>query len=155
MINKKILFTSSAGGHYAQLIGLIRKLDVTDYLVLTEKTKVISKDTDNTVYLFYGSTNEKLYFVKLIINFFKSFAIFLKFRPDFVISTGVHSTIPIMIISKLFNVKVIYIESFAKVYTGTRTGLFVYKHKLYDYFIVQWSELLEVYPKAIYGGSLY
>ncbi|NBI07033.1 PssD/Cps14F family polysaccharide biosynthesis glycosyltransferase [Senegalia massiliensis] len=155
MYKTKYLFTSSAGGHYAQLKSLINKINVDDYLVLTERTKIKQKSSNKIKFLLYGSTDEFHYILKLIYNFIKSLIIFIKYRPRYIISTGVHSTIPIIIIGKIFGSKIIYIESYAKVYTGTRTGKFIYKYKLYDYFFVQWKELLAVYPKAIYGGSIY
>ncbi len=57
-----------------------------------------------------------------------------------------------MILAKVFNKKLIYIETIANVTTRTRTGNFIYKHA--DLFIVQWEELLTVYPEAVYGGSI-
>ncbi len=56
-------------------------------------------------------------------------------------------------LAKLFGKKLIYIESFARVYDGSKTGKLLYKYA--DLFIVQWESLKEVYPKAIYGGSIY
>ena len=54
---------------------------------------------------------------------------------------------------KIFQKKVIFIESFAKVNSSTLTGKFIYKFA--DQFYVQWEEMLEVYPNAIYKGGIY
>jgi beta-1,4-N-acetylglucosaminyltransferase len=151
---KHVLLTSSAGGHYAQLNRLIDFNIFKDYIVITEKTK-IKTNRSNEIYLIYGTTKSIVYPFILVLNSIASLYYLIKYRPSIIISTGVHSTLPLLVIGKLFRKKIVYIESFAKVYTGSRTGLFVYRHKLYDYFIVQWKELLDVYPDAIYGGSLY
>ena len=86
----------------------------------------------------------------MIYNFFTSLKIFLKERPDFVISTGALATIPMCIIAKIFRKKVIFIESFAKVNSPTLTGKLIYKFA--DQFYVQWEDMLKVYPKGIYKG---
>ena len=49
--------------------------------------------------------------------------------------------------------KIIYIESFARVDNASLTGKLFYK--IADVFIVQWEELLKIYPKAIYGGGIF
>ena len=56
---------------------------------------------------------------------------------------------------KLFGSKIIYIETFANSNTKTMTGNFLYKRGWYDLFIVQWEEMLKLYPKAIYGGWIF
>ena len=57
------------------------------------------------------------------------------------------------IIGKIFGSKIIYIETFANRNKKTATGRLIYK--IADLFIVQWEEMLKLYPKAIYGGSIY
>ena len=78
----------------------------------------------------------------------------LRERPDVVISTGAAATYPICWLQKKMRRKrVIYIESFARKTSGSKTGQRVYKFA--DSFIVQREELLSVYPTAIYGGMIY
>ena len=56
-------------------------------------------------------------------------------------------------IGKLFGSKIIYIETYANRNTKTATGRLIYP--ISDLFIVQWEEMLKIYPKAVYGGSIY
>ena len=56
-------------------------------------------------------------------------------------------------IGKIFGSKIIYIETFANRNTKTATGKLIYK--IADLFIVQWKEMLKLYPKAVLGGSIY
>ena len=45
------------------------------------------------------------------------------------------------------------IETFANSETKTLSGKLIYP--IADTFIVQWESMLELYPKAIYGGWIY
>ena len=78
---------------------------------------------------------------------------FLKYFPKVIISTGVHSTIPLCVFGRLFGRKVIYIETIANINTPSMTGKMMYY--IATDFYVQWEELLEVYPKAKFGGCIF
>ena len=56
-------------------------------------------------------------------------------------------------IGKLLGSKIIFIETFANSQSKTKTGSLVYKFA--DLFIVQWEEMLKLYPNAVYGGWIY
>ena len=56
-------------------------------------------------------------------------------------------------IGKIFGSKIIYIETFANIHTKTITGKLIYTFA--DLFIVQWEEMLELYPKAICWGWIF
>jgi len=152
---EKVIFTSSAGGHFAELLQLEELMSKFDSLIVTEKVKSSSSSKHKTKYLIYGSrnSNKLVYLFTFLINTLKSLWIYISFRPKYIVSTGVHSTVPIMIIAKLFGKKVIYIETIANVTSPTLTGKIIYKYT--DLFLVQWEELLEVYPEAVYGGSIF
>ena len=49
--------------------------------------------------------------------------------------------------------RIIYIETFANITTKTVTGRLLYP--ISDKFIVQWSSMKKLYPKAIDGGWIY
>ena len=98
---------------------------------------------------------EPLFLLKMLGIFNKSLYIFLKEKPDIVISTGALASIPILVLGHIFKKKVIYLESFAKINSPTMTGKFVYKHKLANRFYVQWETMKEIYPESIYLGGIY
>ena len=89
----------------------------------------------------------------MIGNTFRSLCIFIKERPDVIITTGVLAIIPMCLLAKVFKRKLIYIESFAKVTTPTETGKLMYRFA--DQFYVQWPQMQESYPNAIYLGGIY
>lgn len=152
---KKICLISSSGGHFEQLL-MLRKLSE-DYniFIVTEKTKYNKKDKKINYYVSQVNRKEKLFIFKMIKIFFKSLYIFIKERPDVVISTGVLASIPMIFIGHIFRKRVIYIESFAKISSPTMTGTLIYKKKWANQFYVQWSQMLEFYPNAICKGGIY
>lgn len=152
--NVKICFAASSGGHYEQLMMLKPLMDKYDSFILTEKTKYSSEVKELKTYYLKQVNRKEIDFIwRMIINLFKSFFIFLKEKPDVVVCTGVLAMIPMCLISKLSKKKLIYIESFAKVTSPTKTGKLLYKYA--DQFYVQWPQMLDVYPNAIYLGGIY
>ena len=155
---KKVLFISSTGGHLNELLQLKPLFEKYNYAIITEKDKstqyLKNKYNSKLHYLVYGTRKKPFrYFFVFIINFFKSIYLFFKIRPKFIVSTGAHTCVPICYIGKLFGSKIIFIETFANINSKTLTGKIIYP--ISDLFIVQWEEMLKLYPKAIYGGSIY
>lgn len=155
---KKVLFISSTGGHLSEMMQLSPMFDKYEYQIITEKTKsnlgLKEKYPNHVHYLVYGTKSHFLtYPFKLTYNCFKSLYFYLKFRPDAIITTGAHTAGPMCCIGKLFGSKIIYIETLANIHTKTITGRLIYHFA--DLFIVQWESMLELYPKAVYGGWIY
>jgi UDP-N-acetylglucosamine:LPS N-acetylglucosamine transferase len=146
----KICIACSAGGHLIEALQFLPTIEKYDYFFITFKRKQS----------FELLKNEKVYFVndpkrnplKLIKNFFQSFKILLKEKPDVIISTGAASAVPTCYIGKIFGSKIVFIESLAAVDRPSLSGRFAYF--IADLFIVQWKNLLKFYKKAIYGGQL-
>lgn len=151
--NIKICFASSSGGHYEQLMMLKPLMEKYNSFIVTEKVKYSIESNYKMYFINQINRKERLLFIKVFRVFLKSFFIFIKEKPNIVISTGALSTIPFCVIAKCFRKKVIFIESFSKVNTQTLTGKMMYK--IADLFFVQWEELNEYYPKAIFRGGIY
>ncbi len=155
---KKVLFIASTGGHLAEMMQLKSMFKNYDYYIITEKTKsnlsLKEKYKSKVSYLVYGTKDHKLsYPFKLLYNCFKSFYLYLKVHPDYIITTGVHTAGPMCLLGKIFGSRVIYIETFANMVTKTVTGRLLYPFS--DRFIVQWTSMKKLYPKAIDGGWIY
>lgn len=150
----KILLTATGGGHLEQLKKLFSLKDEHDVSVVVCKNKVNGAMKDVLFIPDYRNERKILRFFDLFRIFVKSFFLLLKIKPDYVISTGAGATYPLMWLQKkVFKKKVIYIESFARRTSPSKTGKRVYKFA--DSFIVQWEEMKEFYPNAIYGGMIY
>lgn len=158
---KKVMFISSTGGHLEELLQLKSMFNKYDYYIVTEKTKsnlsLKEKYKNRVSYLMYGTYTTFLkkitYPFKLLFNSLKSLFIYVKVRPKYIVTTGAHTAGPMCCIGKIFGSKIIFIETFANSSTKSRTGNLVYKFA--DLFIVQWEELLELYPNAVYGGWIF
>jgi len=158
MKKKKVMFISSTGGHLDELMQLKPMFEKYDYHIVTEKTKsnlnLKNKFSKKVSFLVYGTKDHMLtYHFKLLFNCFKSLFIFIKIRPKYIVSTGAHTAGPMCCLGKIFGSKIIYIETFANSKTKSATGSIVYKFA--DLFIVQWEDMLELYPKGVYGGWIY
>lgn len=152
--NLKICFAASSGGHYEQIMMLKPLMEKYNSFIITEKTLYETKEGSiKTYYMYQVNRKEKSLFSRMLYNTIHSMRIYIKERPDVVICTGVLSMIPICLFAKMARKKLIYIESFAKVTSPTLTGKLLYKYA--DQFYVQWSQMLEVYPNAIYKGGIY
>ena len=154
---KKVMFISSTGGHLSEMLELEELFPYYDTTIVTEKTKsnLYLKDKYKQVYyLVYGTKSHFLtYFFNFIYNFFKSFYLFLKIKPDVIITTGTHTAVSMCYIGHLFKKKIIFIETLANRTTKTMSGSMIYP--IADYFLVQWESMLKLYPKAIYSGFIF
>ncbi len=151
----KICLISSSGGHFEQLLMLLDMGDEFKTFIVTEKTQY--NIDDKKIQYFVPQVNRKqiTFIPQMLKNFTKSSYILLKEKPDVIISTGVLAAIPMMILGRLFNKKVIYIESFAKINNPTITGKIIYKYKIANRFYVQWESMKVFYPEAICLGGIY
>lgn len=148
--NIKICLISSSGGHYEQLKQLKPLSKMYNTFWVTEKTDYKS----NADYeLVQTGLKDPIYPIKMVFILLKSLWIWIKEKPDYVITTGTMVALPMSLIAKTFGKKLIFIETFARVYDSTKAGKLMYKHA--DLFIIQWESLQEIYPKAVFGGSIY
>lgn len=155
---RKIMFIASTGGHLNELMQLKPLFKKYDYHIVTEKTKVDNsykeEYKDKISLLIYGTKKYPIrYIFKFLANCFISLYYFFKYQPEVVITTGTHTAVPMCYIAKIFGSKVIFIETFANRITGTVAGKLVYP--IADTFVVQWDEMLKVYPKAVCWGWIY
>lgn len=150
----KVCFAASTGGHYEQLLMLKPLMEKYDSFVLTEETLYKAEVKGQKMYYMKMVNRKEASFLpRMLVNTCRSIKIYLRERPDAVICTGVLAMIPMCMLVKLMGGKLIYIESFAKVTSPTLTGKLLYRFA--DQFYVQWPQMLEIYPKAIYLGGIY
>lgn len=150
----KICFTASSGGHLEEIARLVEVADTGDAFLVTEKGGFQEINfCKNVHYVNQINRKEKLFLFKLIQVFWQSFRILIKEKPVNIISTGALATIPICILGKIMRKRIIYIESFARIDSPSLTGKVMYH--VADLFIVQWEEMLKIFPKAKYGGGIF
>ena len=155
---KQVLFIASTGGHLSELMQLKELFSKYSYSIVTEKdaaTKALKEEyRDKIFYLCYATRSRILtYPFKFIFNSLKSIYLFIKIKPEYIITTGTHTAVPMCYIGKIFGRKIIFIETFANRNKKTLSGKLIYP--IANLFIVQWEEMLKLYPKAVLGGSIY
>ena len=147
----RLCLVSSSGGHFEQLQKLQPLIEKYDGFMVTEKTNY-----DNSIakYLMIQTDlKDKFMIFKMFVNFIKTIIIWIKERPDFIITTGTMVAYPFYLLSIIFHKKFIFIETFGRANMPTVAGKKMEKHS--DLFIVQWESQKKYYKKAIYGGCLY
>lgn len=154
MREKKVCLIASSGGHLEQIKQLKEVINRYDCFYVVTRTKA-TEAMKNKKYIVSDLVRKNKFVLSLRIMkmFIEQFIIFIKERPDVIVTTGAGVVVPMCVIAKFFKRKVIYIESFARINTPNKTGLFIYKFA--DLFIIQWEELRKFYPNAVYGGSIY
>lgn len=168
--NKVVMFAGSMGGHFVELMSLhtlFLKYDsvlVTDNLKADKTDKRIEPFKDIAYSTAWAKHRENTAGVKntrsrwqnaftYLKMFVECFTIYKKYRPAVIVSTGSYIAVPLFLAGKICGTKLIFIESNAMVYSKTTTGKLV--EKLADVIYVQWPEMLDVYPQAIYCGTLF
>lgn len=157
--NTKILFISSTGGHLTELLQLSPMFSHCDFHLITEKTpaNLSLKEkygADKVDFLAYGSKSQPwTYLFHFTYNCIRSLVLYFKLKPDYVITTGTHTAVPMCKIAHHFRKKIIWIETMANSQTPTMAGKMVYP--IADLFVVQWESMKKVYPNAVYGGWIF
>lgn len=155
---RKVLFISSAGGHLSELMQMDELIKKYNSYIVTEKTEstleLKYKYKSKILYLSHTSRKPFYRFIfKFTYNILKSVWIYMKIKPEIIVTTGASCTVPICYIGKFMRKKIIYIESFARVETLSMSGKSIVK--IADLFFVQHKELHEKFPNTIYEGGLF
>lgn len=152
---KKICLVSSCGGHFMELMQLLPAVSGYDFYIVTEKNRasadILQKYRHH--YLLQQERKEWKFMFKFAYNILLSLYFLLVERPSTIITTGAGASYPTCRIGKMMGCKIIYIESFAKLNSSSVTGKLIYSFA--DYFFIQWAEMKQVYPNAIYKGQVY
>lgn len=166
-LNNTVMFACNQGGHFSQMMALNDLFGKYDSVLVTDNVRA-TKDLPALTYIGrieYAmamaegrkklKTNQASRFNRIgnyIQMFFECYKIWKKYKPKVIISTGSNLAVPLFWIGKLKGSKIIYIETRAKVYARSMTGILV--RKIADQIFVQWPEMLKLYPEAKYCGTL-
>jgi len=149
----KVLLVSSAGGHLAQILSVARGLgDEHEFILcVTRFPAVRGARIDDVARVYYapmllGYQQPFGVALSMFVGLFTFLRIFLKERPDFVMTTGAEIAIPALLVNKLlFRRPVLYIESLARTAAPSLTGRVC--KRLVDRIFVQRPKLLDYYGK--------
>ena len=146
----KVCLVSSSGGHWEQLRKLGPLVDKYGGFYVTEKTPFARGEA----YLMVQTDlKDKFMLPKMIVNVVRAVRIWVRERPQVVVTTGTMVAYPFYLLAILFHKKFVFIETFGRSKEPTVAGRLMQKHA--DLFFVQWESQLQFYPNARYVGCLY
>ena len=132
--NIKILAISSFGGHWIQL-NRLKDLFSRHKTTLVTTNKGV-KSNFPIHYINDANKDEKF---KLIVCFLRCLFLFLKIRPDLVITTGAAPGLLMVVISKIFGKKSIWIDSIANANELSLSGKLA--KRFASYTLSQWQNV--------------
>lgn len=167
--NNTVMFAASLGGHFKEMMGLKKLFPQFDSILVTDNKAVVNQPEIKKMFRAVEFANamsdrreqvagnkEKRTRWAALNGYLKMFVqcvrIVCKYKPAVIISTGSYIAVPLFWWGKLYGAKLVFIESNAMVYSKTVTGKLV--GWMADKVIVQWPEMLKIYPKAEYLGVL-
>lgn len=149
------------GGHTKEMLSLVDLLGTTfEYCYLLVRGDDLSTEKIRILGPTYYAQRPRDKVHNLVLDVLKtlrcardSLAALRRERPDAVISCGPAVGVPPCLMAKLLGMKVIFVETGSRVRALSMTGRIAYH--LADLFLVQWTQLLERYPKAVYAGRFW
>lgn len=143
------MLVCTSGGHFATMKSLKSFWSLHDRVWVSDRKKdtEILEKTEKVHWLPYQAPRDIL---SLILNIPKTFKIVRAEKPSLIISTGASVAINFALIAKLLGIKFIYIESISRAQELSISGKLIYR--VCDEFYVQWPELCQKYPKAMFKG---
>ncbi len=147
----KICLVCSHGGHLTEMLQVMKAFEGQEVFFATyhssreEELKGIAK--------VYSMENVGTNIFRMLRCVPWALRILWKEKPGVIISLGAEIAIPFFFLSRLLRIKTVFIESWCRVTSPSRTGRIVYP--VSDVFLVQWEQLLQVYgSKAEYHGAV-
>jgi len=145
----KVALVCSHGGHLTEMLYILDAFKGHDIFFITydcPRTRTLR-------YRKYLLKNIGTSPFRMLVAFLKILRIFLKEKPNLVVSTGSEIAIPAFYIAKLLGIKTVFIESWCRIWSPSGTGRIVYP--VADVFLVQWPQLLsKCGKKAKYVGAV-
>jgi len=157
----KILLTAGGGGHTgyafalagplkpkATLLFLINKNDSLSRARLSPLGEIVSVTKPRQ-----PGTPLWKFIYRFVLCGLQSFWIWLKHRPDVVVSTGSNMAIPICIVGKVFGSRIVNVEDSVRIFSSSKTSK--YLDLISEVTLLQWAEQLGFHPrKGKYVGLL-
>jgi UDP-N-acetylglucosamine:LPS N-acetylglucosamine transferase len=157
----RLALIAAGGGHLREMLSLRPAFEPHDHFLITSPESRGCTEIGLFARCYFlcntGGGRWKTQPVRFILNFFQSLGAYLRIflfeRPDCVISTGSGVAVPGFLIARVFCIRTIYVESYARVNSLSLTGRLCYA--LSDLFFVQHRCLADKFGRAVYAGSLY
>ena len=155
----QLMFVLGMGGHTEQMIRLVDALGKKyEYeYVIAEDDKISEKKIKfpgkiHKIKRTRGA-HESLFssIFRNIVRSFELIPLMARSKSAAIIACGPDIAATVCFVGKLFGKKVVFLESWSRVYSKSYSGRFVYLFA--DKFFVQWPQMKKFYKKAIYAGQ--
>jgi beta-1,4-N-acetylglucosaminyltransferase len=157
----KLLMVLGSGGHTKEMLRLVELLGPEyeySYLAaaddeLSPKKIKVPGPVYTVVRPRWKDTPLPMVILRTVRSPEQSLGALLRTRPQAIISAGPGPAVPASVLAKLLGIKVIYIETGSRIFALSSSGKILYRFA--DLFFVQWPELVESCPRAIFAGRLF
>lgn len=146
----KILAVASGGGHWVQLLRCLPAFDRCQLVFVTVNSVYRSQVPSHPFYAITDATRWNKF--RLLFMALQLLYIFLKERPDTVISTGAAPGYVALRIGRLLGAKTIWIDSIANVEKLSLSGQRIGPHT--DLWLTQWPHLARQHGPYFKGAVL-
>ncbi len=158
---KRLLIALGEGGHTKEMLTLVDLLGddfVYGYLLVADDEVSAAKiRRPGPIYRVRRPRDKQhnlpLDILKALQSGWQALGALRAFRPEAVVSSGPSVAVPVCLLARLLGIKVIFVETASRITALSLTGRIMYR--VAHLFFVQWPELAERYPKAIYAGRLF
>ena len=150
MKKKKVLAVASLGGHWIQLLRIVKPMEQyynVVYFTTFKKSKTMVGDSKFHSLMDFNRWNVW----KVIPVFFKVLAVIIYERPAVIITTGAAQGLLTIMVGRLFGIKTIWIDSVANVNTLSKCGSLAKLCAKNVY--TQWPDLAD--KKVHYIGNVF
>jgi UDP-N-acetylglucosamine:LPS N-acetylglucosamine transferase len=156
----KLLVVLGEGGHTTELLNLVDLLgDRYEYHYVVSKQDNLSADQLRIKGPIYRvqrprgkDTWAPLAALRTLVTAWQALRVLLRVRPKAILGCGPAIAVPVAVLGKLLGSRVIFVETGSRIRTVSMTGKIMYRWA--DLFFVQWPQLKEKLPRAIYAGRL-
>ena len=147
----KICLAASAGGHISQLLKLSSSWNGYETFCVTT-TEVVRNKLNKLGEVYVVGECNRQHLMRVIVVLVRCIRIVLRERPDVIISTGAAAGCMLCYLGKMFGAKVIWIDSITNVERISLSGRMV--RYIADLFLVQWPDLVGMYKKVEFVGTV-
>jgi UDP-N-acetylglucosamine:LPS N-acetylglucosamine transferase len=144
----QICIVSSCGGHLTEVLSLKSVYEGYRHFYVLNDRIDLPNELDGKTYFIRHSERDWLFF----INLWEAWRILRRERPELIFSAGAGPAVPFAVLGKLLGIKVVFVETIARVSSPSAAGRILYR--LADRFFYQWKALEPFFPHGIYGGPL-
>jgi len=144
----KICIVSSCGGHLAEVRCLMPAYTKYEHFYVLNDVVLLPPDMQRRTYFIRHAERDW----RLMLNVFEAWRILRRERPQVMLSTGASPAVPFALVARLLGVRVLFVETFARVRRPSLTGRLMYP--LADEFLYQWESLAAYFPRGKHVGPL-